>query len=58
MTTSGPYQNSAGEKIDLITEALVRLVLRMLKETIPREELKEPLIAPVRQATEIIQDAA
>jgi len=43
--------------VDLIPEAPARRVLRMSKDAIPQGELKESLIAPVRPATEIIQEA-
>lgn len=49
---------SLNDVVDLIPEAPARRVLRMPKDAIPNGELKESLIAPVRQATEIIQEVA
>jgi len=49
---------SLNDVVDLIPEAPARRVLRMPKDSIPQGELKESLIAPVRLATEIIQEAA
>jgi len=48
---------SLNNVVDLIPEAPARRVLRMSKDAIPQGELKESLIAPVRPATEIIQEA-
>ncbi|MFN2046964.1 DUF968 domain-containing protein [Pantoea agglomerans] len=48
---------SLNDVVDLIPETPARRVLRMPKDAVPQGELKESLIAPVRPATEIIQEA-